>query len=80
MTCQAYVNRLTGAGCEHMVFVSGAVRPGEQEQAMKATITESFYLRCPPCFEPSGLRFDVPGWYQGRTIEHARGPLGEGAP
>jgi len=38
---------------------------------MTATITESYYLRCPPCFEPSGLRFDAPGRFQGQTIEHA---------
>ena len=45
---------------------------------MTATITESYYLRCPPCFEPSGLRFDAPGRFQGQTIEHAF--AGVGAP
>jgi hypothetical protein len=54
-----------------MVFVSGAVRPGEQEQAMKATITESYYLRCDASNVPDGLRFNVPGRFQGQIVEYA---------
>ena len=38
---------------------------------MTATITESYYLRCDASNVPDGLRFDVPGRFQGQIVEYA---------